>query len=172
MHVGTYGHYKSRSSSRPSPVPHLSLQPASPLVLVIIELRFHLFFVDIAKMPSATTAAPATSQSSKSRIPSSLVAFPSVSQSLHSLSSATSVHGVSLHPSSFAQYPAQSEAKLEVALSKNLAVAKQRQQEEQERRLREMKDAARLRMLEEQRQQATAESSSPLTMKTRKPKAN
>ncbi|KAJ3568235.1 hypothetical protein NP233_g5844 [Leucocoprinus birnbaumii] len=121
-------------------------------------------------MPTATTAAPVAPQSSKSRIPSSLVAFPSVSQSLHSLSSATSVHGVSLHPSSFSQHPAQSEAKLEVALNKNLAAAKQRQQEDQERRLREMKDAARLRMLEEQRAQASAETA--LTMKSRKPKAN
>lgn len=79
---------------------------------------------------------------------------------------------------------------LEVALNKNLALAKQRQQEEQEKRLREMKEAARLRMLEQEKEkqqlsvsypfwvnganavadsafQATPESASPITIKTR-----
>ncbi|KAF9450847.1 hypothetical protein P691DRAFT_757821 [Macrolepiota fuliginosa MF-IS2] len=127
-------------------------------------------------MSSASTITPAVVQQSKSRIPSSLVAFPSVSQSLYSLSSATSVHGVSLHPASFAQRTSESEAKLESALNKNLAVAKQRQQEEQEKRHREMKEAARLRILEQEKEkhqaQAAPESASPITIKTRKSKAN
>ncbi|XP_006455986.1 hypothetical protein AGABI2DRAFT_138881 [Agaricus bisporus var. bisporus H97] len=111
----------------------------------------------------------ATSQT-KSKIPSGLVAFPSVSQSLYSLTSATDVQGVSLQ-ASFARCTSASEAKLEVALNKNLAVAKQRQKEDQERRNKEMLEAARLRMLEQQKQQI-ADPASPIVMKTRKPKAN
>ncbi|EKM77579.1 hypothetical protein AGABI1DRAFT_86509 [Agaricus bisporus var. burnettii JB137-S8] len=111
----------------------------------------------------------ATSQT-KSKIPSGLVAFPSVSQSLYSLTSATDVQGVSLQ-ASFARCTSASEAKLEVALNKNLAVAKQRQKEDQERRNKEMQEAARLRMLEQQKQQI-ADPASPIVMKTRKPKAN
>ncbi|PPQ90156.1 hypothetical protein CVT25_012467 [Psilocybe cyanescens] len=54
----------------------------------------------------------------KSSIPSSLVAFPSVSSSLHSLPQATSMQNVSLHPNSNALRAAESEAKLQKALSK------------------------------------------------------
>lgn len=156
-------------------------------------------------MPRATAAAPIVPQSSKTNVPSSLVALPSVSQSLYSLPSATNVKDVFLHVSSFSQHPRHSEAKvltcilslnsiandpghqLKAALNRNLAVAKQRQEEEQKRRLREMEDAARLWMLEEQQVQVQvrlglfsersspdcapcqvdSEPSSPLTIKTR-----
>ncbi|KAL9709572.1 hypothetical protein Ac2012v2_007311 [Leucoagaricus gongylophorus] len=120
-------------------------------------------------MPRATAAAPIVPQSSKTNVPSSLVALPSVSQSLYSLPSATNVKDVFLHVSSFSQHPRHSEAKLKAALNRNLAVAKQRQEEEQKRRLREMEDAARLWMLEEQQVQVQVDSepSSPLTIKTR-----
>lgn len=60
---------------------------------------------------SSATATPLATQQPKSRIPSGLVAFPSVSQSLHSLSSATDVHGVSLQ-GSFARCTPASEAKV------------------------------------------------------------
>ncbi|KAF5381542.1 hypothetical protein D9615_005615 [Tricholomella constricta] len=48
----------------------------------------------------------------------SLVAFPSVSSSLHSLPHATSIQNVSLHPNMYAQRAAESEALLQKALSK------------------------------------------------------
>uniref|UniRef100_A0A8H7XUT1 Uncharacterized protein n=1 Tax=Psilocybe cubensis TaxID=181762 RepID=A0A8H7XUT1_PSICU len=51
-------------------------------------------------------------------IPSNLVAFPSVSSSLHSLPQATSLQNVSLHSSSNALRAAESEAKLQKALAK------------------------------------------------------
>ncbi|KDR70195.1 hypothetical protein GALMADRAFT_255057 [Galerina marginata CBS 339.88] len=50
--------------------------------------------------------------------PSNLIAFPSVSSSLHSLPQATSIQNVSLHPNMYAQRAAESEAKLQKALSK------------------------------------------------------
>ncbi|KAF8066969.1 hypothetical protein FPV67DRAFT_1497297 [Lyophyllum atratum] len=49
---------------------------------------------------------------------SSLVAFPSVSSSLHSLPQATSIQNVALHPNMYAQRAAESEALLQKALSK------------------------------------------------------
>ncbi|KAG5645350.1 hypothetical protein DXG03_006412 [Asterophora parasitica] len=48
----------------------------------------------------------------------SLVAFPSVSSSLHSLPHATSIQNVQLHPNMYAQRAAESEALLQKALSK------------------------------------------------------
>ncbi|RDB29823.1 hypothetical protein Hypma_013894 [Hypsizygus marmoreus] len=59
-----------------------------------------------------------TRDASNKSAPSSLVAFPSVSSSLHSLPHATSIHNVSLHPNMYAQHAAESEAKLQKALSK------------------------------------------------------
>ncbi|KAF8908127.1 hypothetical protein CPB84DRAFT_1767344, partial [Gymnopilus junonius] len=50
--------------------------------------------------------------------PASIVAFPSVSSSLHSLPQATSIQNVNLHPNMYAQRAAESEAKLQKALSK------------------------------------------------------
>ncbi|GLB41273.1 hypothetical protein LshimejAT787_0904880 [Lyophyllum shimeji] len=49
---------------------------------------------------------------------SSLVAFPSVSSSLHSLPHATSIQNVAIHPNMYAQRAAESEALLQKALSK------------------------------------------------------
>ncbi|PPQ99418.1 hypothetical protein CVT24_005405 [Panaeolus cyanescens] len=56
--------------------------------------------------------------SSSKAVPSNLVAFPSVSSALNSLPQATSIHNVSLHPNMYAQRAAESEAKLQKALSK------------------------------------------------------
>ncbi|TFK34656.1 hypothetical protein BDQ12DRAFT_738067 [Crucibulum laeve] len=56
---------------------------------------------------------------SSKAVPSNLVAFPSVSSSLHSLPHATSMQNVSLHPNMYAQHNVQSEAKLQRALSSN-----------------------------------------------------
>ncbi|KXN89031.1 hypothetical protein AN958_06382 [Leucoagaricus sp. SymC.cos] len=100
-------------------------------------------------MPETTSTAPSSTQTSASR----LVSLPSLYNSLCSLPSATSTCGLPLHPSSFSQNPSQNEAKLELALNKNLTAAKQRQQEEHEKRLKEMRDVARLRMLEQQKDQ-------------------
>ncbi|KAJ7080617.1 hypothetical protein B0H15DRAFT_953484 [Mycena belliarum] len=47
-----------------------------------------------------------------------LVAFPSVSRSLHSLPGATSMNNVSLHPNMYAQRAKESEAKLQHAFTK------------------------------------------------------
>ncbi|KAJ7250716.1 hypothetical protein C8J57DRAFT_1354622, partial [Mycena rebaudengoi] len=47
-----------------------------------------------------------------------LVAFPSVSSSLHSLPRATSMSNVSLHPNMYAQRAKESEAKLQHAFTK------------------------------------------------------
>ncbi|KAJ7143742.1 hypothetical protein C8R44DRAFT_864777 [Mycena epipterygia] len=49
-----------------------------------------------------------------------LVAFPSVSSSLHSLPRATSMSNVSLHPNMYAQRAKESEAKLQHAFTKPL----------------------------------------------------
>ncbi|KAF8628926.1 hypothetical protein AX15_003645 [Amanita polypyramis BW_CC] len=49
--------------------------------------------------------------------PSNLVAFPSVSASLCSLPNATSMQNIALHPSMYATRAAESEAKLQKALS-------------------------------------------------------
>ncbi|KIM43541.1 hypothetical protein M413DRAFT_443470 [Hebeloma cylindrosporum] len=51
-------------------------------------------------------------------VPSNLISFPSVSSSLHSLPQATNIQHVSLHPNMYAQRAAESEAKLQKALSK------------------------------------------------------
>ncbi|KAF8964974.1 hypothetical protein BDZ97DRAFT_1814147 [Flammula alnicola] len=56
--------------------------------------------------------------SSSKGTPSNLIAFPSVSSSLHSLPQATSLQSVSLHPNMYAHRAAESEAKLQRALSK------------------------------------------------------
>jgi hypothetical protein len=55
------------------------------------------------------------SSKNASNAPSSLVAFPSVSSSLHSLPHATSMHNVSLHPNMYAQRAAESEAKVRIS---------------------------------------------------------
>ncbi|KAJ6494035.1 hypothetical protein C8R47DRAFT_1118134 [Mycena vitilis] len=47
-----------------------------------------------------------------------LVAYPSVSSSLHSLPHATSMSNVSLHPNMYAQRAKESEAKLQHAFTK------------------------------------------------------
>ncbi|KIK01175.1 hypothetical protein K443DRAFT_678637 [Laccaria amethystina LaAM-08-1] len=51
-------------------------------------------------------------------VPSNLISLPSLSSSLHALPHATSLQGVSLHPNMYAQRAAESEAKLQKALSK------------------------------------------------------
>ncbi|KAK0443554.1 hypothetical protein EV421DRAFT_524942 [Armillaria borealis] len=60
-----------------------------------------------------------SSRDASKGVPSNLLAFPSLSSSLHALPQATSMKGVSLHPNMYGQ-PA-SEAKLQKALSKNPA---------------------------------------------------
>ncbi|KAJ7723652.1 hypothetical protein B0H16DRAFT_1598091 [Mycena metata] len=50
-----------------------------------------------------------------------LVAFPSVSSSLHSLPRATSMSNVSLHPNMYAQRAKESQAKLQHAFTKPLS---------------------------------------------------
>ncbi|KAF9479173.1 hypothetical protein BDN70DRAFT_879036 [Pholiota conissans] len=50
--------------------------------------------------------------------PSNLISFPSVSSSLHSLPQATSLKNVDLHPNMYASRAAESEAKLQKALSR------------------------------------------------------
>ncbi|KAF9044353.1 hypothetical protein BJ165DRAFT_1480677 [Panaeolus papilionaceus] len=72
------------------------------------------FFVDTC---TSITMSSRDSSSSKG-VPSNLVAFPSVSSALNSLPQATSIHNVSLHPNMYAQRAAESEAKLQKALSK------------------------------------------------------
>lgn len=122
----------------------------------------------ICTMTRASTAAPIVPQPPKTTIPSYLVAFPSFSHSLHSLTSATNVEHLHLHASSFSRHPQHSEAKvqacilsinndthnpdhqLKAALDRNLAVAQQKQEEERQRHLIEMENAARLRILEAQ----------------------
>ncbi|KAF9465434.1 hypothetical protein BDZ94DRAFT_1307048 [Collybia nuda] len=61
----------------------------------------------------------ATRDASKKSAPSNLIALPSLSSSLHSLPHATSMQNVALHPNMYAQRAAESEAKLQKALSKN-----------------------------------------------------
>ncbi|KAK0186712.1 hypothetical protein F5146DRAFT_1227307 [Armillaria mellea] len=60
-----------------------------------------------------------SSRDASKGVPSNLLAFPSLSSSLHALPQATSMKGVSLHPNMYSQ-PA-SEAKLQKALSKTAA---------------------------------------------------
>jgi hypothetical protein len=45
-------------------------------------------------------------------VPSNLIAFPSVSSSLHSLPQATNIQHVSLRPNMYTQWAAESEAKV------------------------------------------------------------
>lgn len=54
----------------------------------------------------------ATRDASNKMAPSNLVAFPSLSSSLHSLPHATSMQNVALHPNMYAQRAAESEAKV------------------------------------------------------------
>ncbi|KAF8218051.1 hypothetical protein K438DRAFT_2006966 [Mycena galopus ATCC 62051] len=56
--------------------------------------------------------------SSRTSNKNGLVAFPSVSQSLHSLPRATSMSNVALHPNMYAQRAKESEAKLQNAFTK------------------------------------------------------
>ncbi|KAF8650718.1 hypothetical protein AX16_005091 [Volvariella volvacea WC 439] len=56
--------------------------------------------------------------STRTQAPSNLVAFPSVSQALHTLPRCTSMQNVALHPHMYAQRQSESEAKLQKALSK------------------------------------------------------
>ncbi|KAF9220381.1 hypothetical protein BS17DRAFT_787702 [Gyrodon lividus] len=65
-----------------------------------------------------STAPPSSSQGLRAE---KLVALPSLSCALSSLPQATSLDGVSLHPSMYAQHAAESEAKLKKVLSKTAA---------------------------------------------------
>ncbi|TFK23303.1 hypothetical protein FA15DRAFT_705563 [Coprinopsis marcescibilis] len=56
-----------------------------------------------------------------------LVSLPSLSSSLHALPQATSLDGVNLHPSMYANRAKESEAKLQKALSKQAANQQQQQ---------------------------------------------
>ncbi|KAG7441413.1 uncharacterized protein BT62DRAFT_937182 [Guyanagaster necrorhizus] len=62
-----------------------------------------------------------SSRDASKGVPSGLLAFPSLSSSLHTLPQATSMKSVSLHPNMYNQ-PA-SEAKLQKALSSKTAAA-------------------------------------------------
>ena len=127
-------------------------------------------------MTLASTATPIVPQSPGTTIPSYLVAFPSFTHSLHSLTSATNADHIHLHVSSFSQHPQHSEAKvrtcilqyeqrlltipghqLKAALDRNLAIAQQEQEEERQKRLIEMENAARLMLLEAQEGQVRLE---------------
>lgn len=67
--------------------------------------RSHLTppYKSLAKISSHLQIHPMTSNSSTKAVPSNLIAFPSVSSSLHSLPQATSIHNVALHPNMYAQ---------------------------------------------------------------------
>ncbi|RPD65399.1 hypothetical protein L227DRAFT_570724 [Lentinus tigrinus ALCF2SS1-6] len=75
-------------------------------------------------MPSQTqkSASSASSRSSTNSIPpEQLIALPSLACSLSSLPQAKSIDGLSLHPTMLAQRNAESQAKLQKALSKSAA---------------------------------------------------
>ncbi|EAU86876.1 hypothetical protein CC1G_11595 [Coprinopsis cinerea okayama7 len=57
-----------------------------------------------------------------------IVSLPSLSSSLHSLPQATSLSSLPIHPSMYAQRAAESEAKLQRALSKQASMPQQAQQ--------------------------------------------
>ncbi|KAF8730058.1 hypothetical protein AX14_005752 [Amanita brunnescens Koide BX004] len=70
------------------------------------------------KIPALAAHLPSLpAMSAKQSPPSNLVAFPSVSASLCHLPHATSMQNVALHPSMYANRAAESEAKLQKALS-------------------------------------------------------
>ncbi|KAI0746683.1 hypothetical protein C8Q80DRAFT_1176706 [Daedaleopsis nitida] len=70
-------------------------------------------------MPSQTQKSDSSASSTKSIPPEQLIALPSFSCSLSSLPQAKSIDGLSLHPSMLAQRNAESQAKLQKALSKS-----------------------------------------------------
>ncbi|KAI0701679.1 hypothetical protein C8Q76DRAFT_802640 [Earliella scabrosa] len=70
-------------------------------------------------MPSQTQKSDSSASSSKSIPPEQLIALPSLACSLSSLPQAKSIDGLSLHPSMLAQRNAESQAKLQKALSKS-----------------------------------------------------
>ncbi|KAI0765048.1 hypothetical protein C8Q74DRAFT_1370914 [Fomes fomentarius] len=76
-------------------------------------------------MPSQTqksnssASSSRTSSSTNSIPPSHLVSLPSLASSLSSLPQAKSIDGLSLHPTMLAQRNAESQAKLQKALSKS-----------------------------------------------------
>ncbi|KAH9846404.1 hypothetical protein C2E23DRAFT_853144 [Lenzites betulinus] len=72
-------------------------------------------------MPSHTQKSASSASSSNSIPPSQLVALPSLACSLSSLPQAKSIDGLSLHHSMLAQRNAESQAKLQKALSKSAA---------------------------------------------------
>ncbi|KAH9896791.1 hypothetical protein C8Q73DRAFT_687049 [Cubamyces lactineus] len=72
-------------------------------------------------MPSQTQKSDSSASSTKSIPPESLVALPSLACSLSSLPQAKSIDGLSLHHSMLAQRNAESQAKLQKALSKSAA---------------------------------------------------
>ncbi|KAI1798286.1 hypothetical protein LXA43DRAFT_979659 [Ganoderma leucocontextum] len=72
-------------------------------------------------MPSQTQKSDSSASSTKSIPPSQLIALPSLSCSLSSLPQAKSIDGLSLHPTMLAQRNAESQAKLQKALSKSSA---------------------------------------------------
>ncbi|KAI0777617.1 hypothetical protein BD413DRAFT_706890 [Trametes elegans] len=70
-------------------------------------------------MPSQTQKSNSSASSTKSIPPNQLVALPSLACSLSSLPQAKSIDGLSLHHSMLAQRSAESQAKLQKALSKS-----------------------------------------------------
>ncbi|KAI8986877.1 hypothetical protein BD414DRAFT_536757 [Trametes punicea] len=72
-------------------------------------------------MPSQSQKSDSSASSTKSIPPESLVALPSLACSLSSLPQAKSIDGLSLHHSMLAQRNAESQAKLQKALSKSAA---------------------------------------------------
>ncbi|EJF63938.1 hypothetical protein BD309DRAFT_704479 [Dichomitus squalens] len=74
-------------------------------------------------MPSQTQKSDSSASSTKSIPPAQLISLPSLSCSLSSLPQAKSIDGLSLHPTMLAQHNAESQAKLQKALSKSAANA-------------------------------------------------
>ncbi|TFK93436.1 hypothetical protein K466DRAFT_561746 [Polyporus arcularius HHB13444] len=78
-------------------------------------------------MPSqaqkSASSASSRSSSSNSTPPDQLISLPSLACSLSALPQAKSIDGLSLHPSRIAQRNAESQAKLQKALSKSAANA-------------------------------------------------
>ncbi|KAI0360747.1 hypothetical protein OH77DRAFT_1517185 [Trametes cingulata] len=72
-------------------------------------------------MPSQAQKSDSSASSTKSIPPDQLVALPSLACSLSSLPQAKSIDGLSLHHSMLAQRNAESQAKLQKALSKSAA---------------------------------------------------
>ncbi|PIL27441.1 hypothetical protein GSI_10590 [Ganoderma sinense ZZ0214-1] len=74
-------------------------------------------------MPSQTQKSDSSASSTKSIPPSQLIALPSLACSLSSLPQAKSIDTLPLHPTMLAQRNAESQAKLQKALSRSSANA-------------------------------------------------